>query len=253
MINFRNTAQLAVAGVLAYSAAGCSQPPVIVAQPVPSSAPVPTTGTNSLTAAEQAAGWRLLFDGTNMNSWRGYKEANVPSGWKVVDGTIAKEKPVEDIVSKEEFGDFDLQIEWKIGEAGNSGIFYRGSEEADKIYWTAPEYQLLDDARHPDGKSRLTSAGSDYALYPSPAGVVKPADEWNSSRIVARGPHVEHWLNGRKVVEYEVGSPDWETRLKASKFATWQKYGRLTKGHLGIQGDHEGELAIRNMRIRTLQ
>jgi hypothetical protein len=83
--------------------------------------------------------------------------------------------------------------------------------------------------------------------------VVKPADQWNSSRIVARGAHVEHWLNGTKLLEYEVGSPDWEQRLKASKFATWAKYGRLPKGHVGIQGDHEGELAIRNMRIRTLQ
>ena len=98
----------------------------------------------------------------------------------------------------------------------------------------------------------MTSAGADYALYPSPAGVVKPADQWNSSRIVARGAHVEHWLNGQKLLEYEVGSPDWETRLKASKFATWAKYGRGTKGHIGIQGDHEGELALRNMRIRTI-
>jgi len=252
MINFRNTAQLAVAGVLAYSAAGCSQPPVIVAQPVPSSAPVPTTGTNSLTAAEQAAGWRLLFDGTNMNSWRGYKEANVPSGWKVVDGTIAKEKPVEDIVSKEEFGDFDLQIEWKIGEAGNSGIFYRGSEEADKIYWTAPEYQLLDDIKAADNKTRLTCAGAAYGLYPSPPGHLNPVGEWNVTRIVAKGAHIEHWLNGYKLLEYEAWSPDWEAKVAASKFASWPKYGRLKKGHLAMQGDHSGTLAFRAIKIREL-
>jgi len=107
------------------------------------------------------------------------------------------------------------------------------------------------DKRAP-GINRLTSAGSDYALYPAPEGVVKPADEWNSSRVVARGAHVEHWLNGTKLLEYEVGSPDWEKRLKASKFATWTKYGRLPNGHIGIQGDHEGELAIRNMKIRVL-
>ena len=131
-------------------------------------------------------------------------------------------------------------------------MFYRGTEEFEKIYFTAPEYQLLDDAKAPDGKSRLTSAAANYALYPAPAGVVKPADQWNSSRIVARGPRVEHWLNGQKVVEYETGSGDWEAKVKASKFASWPKYGRITSGHIGIQGDHDGELAIRNMRIRTL-
>jgi len=165
---------------------------------------------------------------------------------------LSKTVSVNDLITRDQFANFELEFEWMLQPAGNAGVFYRGSEEAEKIYFTAPEYQLLDDAGHEDGKSRLTSAGSDYALYPSPAGIVKPAKQWNSSRIVARGAHVEHWLNGQKVVEYEAGSPDWETRLKASKFATWPKYGRLTSGYIGIQGDHEGPLAIRNMRIRTL-
>ena len=196
-------------------------------------------------------GWKNLIDPT-MSAWRGYREAKMPAGWTVTEGVLSKTVSTNDLVTRDEYSDFDLEFEWKLHPGGNAGVFYRGAEDAEKIYFTAPEYQLLDDAKHPDGKSRLTSAGSDYALYPSPAGVVKPADQWNSSRIVARGPHVEHWLNGQKLLEYEVGSPDWETRLKASKFATWPKYGRLTKGHIGIQGDHEGELAIRNMRIRTL-
>jgi hypothetical protein len=187
-----------------------------------------------------------------MSAWRGYREAKMPAGWTVTDGDLSKTVSSNDLVTRDEYGDFELEFDWKVHPGGNAGVFYRGSEEAEKIYFTAPEYQLLDDARHPDGKSRLTSAGADYALYPAPAGVVKPADEWNSSRIVARGTHVEHWLNGQKLLEYEVGSPDWETRLKASKFATWTKYGRLPKGHIGIQGDHEGELSIRNMRIRPL-
>jgi hypothetical protein len=202
-------------------------------------------------SATATQGWRNLIDPT-MSAWRGYREAKMPAGWTVTDGVLSKTVSSNDLVSRDEYGDFELEFDWKLHPGGNAGVFYRGSEEAQKIYFTAPEYQLLDDARHPDGKSRLTSAGSDYALYPAPAGVVKPADEWNSSRIVARGNHVEHWLNGQKLLEYEVGSPDWETRLKASKFATWAKYGRLPKGHLGIQGDHEGELSIRNMRIRPL-
>jgi len=202
-------------------------------------------------SASVTQGWRNLIDPT-MSAWRGYRQQTVPAGWHVTDGVLSKTESVNDLITRDQFANFELEFEWMLQPAGNAGVFYRGSEEAEKIYFTAPEYQLLDDAGHEDGKSRLTSAGSDYALYPSPAGIVKPAKQWNSSRIVARGPHVEHWLNGQKVVEYEAGSPDWETRLKASKFATWPKYGRLTSGYIGIQGDHEGPLAIRNMRIRTL-
>ena len=195
--------------------------------------------------------WHPLIDPT-MSAWRGYREAKMPAPWKVTDGVLSKVESTNDIVTRDEFGDFELEFEWKLHPGGNAGVFYRGSEEFEKIYFSAPEYQLLDDAGHADGKSRLTSAGADYALYPAPAGVVKPADQWNSSRIVARGAHVEHWLNGQKLLEYESGSPDWEAKVKASKFATWPKYGRSMRGHIGIQGDHEGELAIRNMRIRTL-
>ena len=132
--------------------------------------------------------WRSLFDGTSLNAWRGYKTdklsrrlAHRPTG------TLAKDKPVADIVSKDEFGDFELELEWKIGEAGNSGIFYRGTEEYDHIYWSAPEYQLLDDIKGADNKTRLTCAGAAYALYPSPAGHLKPVGDWNRARIVAQG------------------------------------------------------------------
>jgi 3-keto-disaccharide hydrolase len=193
-----------------------------------------------------------LFDGTSLDHWRGYKTDRVPAGWKIVDRTLAKEAPVADIVSKDEFGDFDLQLDWKIGEAGNSGIFYRGTEEYDHIYWSAPEYQLLDDIKGADNKTRLTCAGAAYAVYPSPAGHLKPVGDWNAARIVARGNHVEHWLNGVKLLEYELGSSDWEARVKASKFVDWPHYGRAKRGHLALQGDHAGTLAFRNIRITEL-
>ena len=159
---------------------------------------------------------------------------------------------MQDIVSKEEFGDFELQMDWKIGEAGNSGIFIRGSEEFDKIYWTAPEYQLLDDIKAEDNRTRLTCAGAAYGLYPSPIGHLNPVGTWNTTRIVAKGPHIEHWLNGFKLLEYEMWSPDWEAKVKASKFAAWPRYGRLRSGHLAMQGDHNGSLSFRNIKIRTL-
>src|SRR6185295_11682107 len=186
-------------------------------------APAPATSAAPATTA--AGEWRSLFDGQTMSAWRGYKSDSVPSGWSVANGTITKTVGTRDIVSREQFGYFELELEWKIGSGGNAGIFYRGTEEYDHIYWSAPEYQLLDDANAPDGRSRLTSAGADYGLYPSPAGILKPAGEWNSTRIVVRGNHVEHWLNGQKLLEYEFGSADWQARVKASKFAVWPNYG----------------------------
>jgi hypothetical protein len=204
---------------------------------------------NALTAAEKKAGWRLLFDGRTTGGWRGYKTDVVPAGWHAVDGTLTKTTGTGDIVTTEQFGDFELAFDWKLDSAGNAGVFYRATEEYDHIYWTGPEYQLLDDAAAPDGRNRLTSAAAAYGLYAPPAGVVKPAGQWNSSRIVVKGNHVEHWLNGQKVVEYELGSPDWTAKVKASKFGAWPDYGRAAKGYIGFQGDHNGALALRNIKI----
>jgi hypothetical protein len=197
--------------------------------------------------------WKTLFDGKDLSQWRGYKSESVPEGWKVVDGALWKNTQPADLVSKEEFGDFELSIEWKIGAAGNSGIFYRGTEEEDHIYWTGPEYQLLDDEKADDNTSRLTCAGAAYDLYPSPPGHLKPVGQWNATRILAKGPHVEHWLNGTKLLEYELGSPDWEAKVKKSKFGVYPKYGRAAKGHFALQGDHEGELSFRNIKVRVVE
>jgi len=203
--------------------------------------------------AQPASNWRVLFDGTSLKDWKGYKTDAIPTGWKIENGTLAKDTPVADIVSKDEFGDFELELDWKIGDAGNSGIFYRGTEEYDHIYWSAPEYQLLDDIKGADNKTRLTCAGAAYALYPSPEGHLKAVGDWNTARIVARGLHVEHWLNGIKLLEYELGSPDWLAKVKASKFNDYPNYGRATRGRIALQGDHSGTLAFRNIRIRDLR
>ena len=161
---------------------------------------------------------------------------------KVVDATLTKEGSTGDLMSTDQFGDFELELEWKIGKGGNSGIFYRGTRGYDHVYWSGPEYQLLDDANAPDGRSRLTAAASAYALYAAPEGVVLPFDHWNKTRVVVKGTHVEHWLNGRKVVEYELQSPDWKSRVAASKFAAYPDYGLAKSGLIGIQSDHPGAL-----------
>jgi hypothetical protein len=193
-----------------------------------------------------------LIDPT-MSQWRAYKSDSVPAAWQVSNGVLSKSTGTEDLVSRDQYGDFDLTWDWKLSKGGNAGVFYRTSEEYDHVYWSGPEYQLLDDANHPDGRNPLTSAGAAYAVYAPPRGIVKPAGEWNTSRIVARGNHVEHWLNGQKVVEYDLMSPDWESRVKASKFVDWPHYGRAPRGMLAIQGDHDGTLSIRNMQIREIK
>ncbi len=199
-----------------------------------------------------AAPWRALLEDHSASAWRGWKEPGLPAGWSVSGGVLSKDGPVDDLVTEQNFGNFELELEWKIGRAGNSGIFYRGTREYEHIYWSGPEYQLLDDANAPDGKSRLTAAAAAYAIYPSPAGMVVPFDHWNRTRILVRGNHVEHWLNGHKVLEYELKSTDWKSRVAASKFAAYPNYGLAPTGLIGLQGDHPGALAIRGIRIREL-
>jgi hypothetical protein len=221
--------------------------------PMSDSASSGTSATGAASAASAAAdGWRSLLDGTSTAAWRAYRGTTIPTGWRAANGELTHTKDGGDIVTVDQFGDFELELEWKVAEGGNSGIFYRGTEAAERIYETAPEYQVLDDARHVDGRNPLTSAAAAYGLYAAPRGVVKPAGEWNATRIVARGPSVEHWLNGQKVVAYELGSADWEAKVKASKFAEWPGYGRAMRGHIGLQ-DHGDVVSYRNIRIRELK
>jgi hypothetical protein len=196
--------------------------------------------------------WHKLLDDKG-SAWRGWTSNAFPKGWHISGDELSKDGEVEDLVSRDMYGDFELELEWKVGEGGNSGLFYRGTREYGYIFWSAPEYQLLDDANAPDGKDRLTSAASNYGLYAAPAGVVKPHGKWNSTRILVDGAHVEHWLNGRKVVEYKLWSADWKAKVAASKFGNYPNFGLAKKGHIAIQGDHPGVLALRDIRIRELR
>lgn len=199
-----------------------------------------------------AGGWHYLIRRNSAPGLRGWKHPGLPAGWRVHDGVLSKDGHVEDLESTRTYKDFDLELQWKVGKASNSGIFYRATHQYDEIYWTGPEYQLVDDANTPDGKSRMTAAGSVYAVYPSPAGVIRPFGHWNSARIIVRGHHVEYFANGRKIVDYTLGSADWKKRVAASKFSAYPGYGLAPQGLIGIQGDHPGSVEIRDMRISVL-
>ena len=210
---------------------------------------------NTLTPDEVRAGWRLLFDGRTVNGWRNYRADTIGAGWKVVDGALTRTAFGGDIITVDKFGDFELYLEWKLspeGRPGNSGIFYRAIEDSSAIYWNAPEMQILDDARHGDGRTPLTSTGSNYALDGVEHGHTKPVGEWNTVRIVIRSNHVEHWLNGTKVVEYELHSPAWKEKVAKSKFGPHKQYGMAREGHIGLQ-EHGSFVAFRNIKIRPLR
>jgi hypothetical protein len=217
----------------------------------PEGHPDQVNAVNQLTPDERAAGWQLLFDGKSIDHWRGYRKQTLPQGWRVVDGEITRVDSAGDIVTTDQYRDFELSLEWKVAEGGNSGIFWRVSEDQEYPWESGPEMQVLDDARHPDGRSPLTSAGSLYGLYPSRGGVVHPAGEWNAVRILVQGKHVEYWLNGVKLVDAEIGSADWNARVSKSKFATMPRYARNPAGYIGLQ-DHGDRVAFRNIKIRVL-
>ncbi len=196
--------------------------------------------------------WTVLFDGERVTGLRGYKQVGFPNSWEIVDGTL-KTIPGYgvDLISVDIYSNFELELEWKVPEGGNSGIFYFATEEGDYIWQSAPEMQVLDDKKHSDGKNTLTSAGALYAMIAPPKSVVNPVGEFNQVRIKVKDNHVEHWLNGTKVVEYEYQSDAMWDLVAKSKFNTMPLFAKASEGHIGIQGDH-GEIWYRNIRIRKL-
>jgi hypothetical protein len=201
--------------------------------------------------SDEGGQWRELFDGRSLTGWHGYHAAGAPANWRVVDGTITAVAPGPDLVTDARYADYELALDWKVAPGGNSGVIYRVNDSAGETYETGPEMQILDDARHPDGRSPLTSAGSNFGLYPAPRGAVRPAGEWNSARLWVKGNHVEHWLNGTRVVAYDLGSADWKARVAASKFRSWPGFGQSPTGAIALQ-DHGDTVSFRNIRIRLL-
>ena len=201
-------------------------------------------------------GWTdLLASGTS--AWRDYGLQTLSPGWTYDATTRVLTRSAGGgsgggIITKEQFSDFELEIEWKVGPRGNSGVFYHVIEGPPVIYHNAPEYQILDNSGHPDGRNAATSAGANYALNAPISDVTRPIGDWNQTRILVRGAHVEHWLNGTKVVEYQLWTPEWTAAVKASKFNQWPGYGLGRRGHIGLQ-DHGDIVSFRNIRIRELR
>lgn len=221
-------------------------------------AQTPAPAPNTLTPAESKAGWTLLFDGTSLNGWRGYKKPDATgSRWEVKDGTLTlppaagqDTRGARDIVSTATYEHFELSADWKIAQGGNSGIKYFVLEDMDSAI--GHEYQVIDDERHADAKiGPHRQTGAFYDVLQAANRPLKPAGDWNTSRIVVRGDTVEHWLNGTKILGYTLDSPELRAAIAKSKFKDVARFGKLQNGHILLQ-DHGDQVWYRNVKIRRL-
>jgi hypothetical protein len=205
---------------------------------------------STASAAETKTDWKPLFDGKTTNGWRGFKKAGFPKSW-VIEGGVLHHPPKAgggDIITDATYDEFELTFEWKIGEGANSGLKYFILEERGQPI--GHEYQLIDDKKHPDAKlTPKRTTASFYDVLPPKIDATKPAGEWNESRILVKGNHVEHWLNGMKTVDYELGSPELKAAIAKSKFKDVKAFGERVKGHILLQ-DHGDEVWFRNINIR---
>lgn len=209
---------------------------------------------NELTEDETRAGWELLFDGSSTEAWRGYRRTDFPpGGWVVADGCLKKVKDQRggDLVTKAQFADFEFQCEWKIEQGGNSGIIYLCTEEEDAPWMTGPELQVLDEGSGKGSGDPKTAAGACYGLVACGSKFLHPAGRWNHTRIVVRRPHVEHWLNGAKVLDYELDGEQFSELVAKSKFKKWKGFAKARKGHIALQ-DHGSAVQFRSLKVRRL-
>ncbi len=202
----------------------------------------------TVNAKEEA--WTPLFDGKTLKGWTSGTGGEPGKGWKVEDGCIHRVGKGGDLLSEEKYGDFELEFEWKISKAGNSGVKYRVVKSAGG--WLGPEYQVLDDAGHPNGKVPDTTSASLYEIVPAAKDKkLNPAGEWNRSKIIAKGTVLEHWLNGKLAVKIDTAGPEWPKLKKDSKFAKMEGFAGPAAGHILLQ-DHDDEVWFRAIRIRPL-
>ena len=212
---------------------------------------------NQLTDQEKTDGWQLLFDGNTTDGWRNYKKKAISDGWKVVDGALCRvSKSAGDIVYEKPYENFILELDYKVPADANSGVLLRCSEDQGTTWSTGIEFQLLDNT-DPHGDSQ--KSGWAYALYKpaedpktgKPLDATKPIGHWNHVKIVYDGPHVEHWMNGVKYCEFDIGSDDFKQRVKKSKFGRMPKFAKNKSGLIALQGDH-GNVSFANIKILPL-
>ena len=204
---------------------------------------------NTLTQKEKEQGWKLLFDGKTKDGWKGYKKDSVSDGWKVEDGALIREgKGAGDILTAEQYGAFELTLQWKISEGGNSGVMFHVTEEEQRPWQTGPEIQIQDNVHGHDPQK----AGWLYQFYKADKDATKPAGQWNTLRILITPEKCAHWMNGVKYFEYVKHSDDWNEKLAASKFSKFPKFGVANRGHICLQ-DHGNLVSYRNIKIRPIK
>lgn len=202
--------------------------------------------------SDHGSDWRPLFDGRTLDGWSGVNGAEIGSAWQVENGELVLTAGgAGDLVTREKFADFELQLEWKISAGGNSGIIYRVADGDGAVWMSGLEYQVLDNDGYPNLEKPSHTAGSVFDLYAPAAEVARPAGEYNSTRIRVEDGRVEHWLNGQKVVSFALDSEDWRQRLADSKFSDYAQFGRVGRGYIALQ-DHGDRVWYRNVKIREL-
>ena len=207
--------------------------------------------------------WEVLFDGSSLDAWHKYGGDDVGEAWVIQDGSLHLNTANKnenggiigggDIVTDKAYSNYELELEWKIGACGNSGIIYNivESDKNDYMWLTGPEMQVLDNSCHPDAKIYKHRAGDLYDMIAADSLAVKPAGEWNKIRLVVSDDKVEHWMNGQKVVEYTPWGPSWTEMIANSKFKDFEDFGKSTSGKIGLQ-DHTDPVWYRNVRVREL-
>jgi hypothetical protein len=218
-----------------------------------------TTGTdNQLTKKEKKEGWILLFNGTSLDGWRTYK--NIPGSWNITNNTICSQKPAgdqnPDLISTDTYENFELTVEWNLSPLGNSGIMYMATEEYDHPYESGPEYQLIDDDNFPQKIEDWQKTGAAYAIQPPLVKAAKAPGQWNKTTIIVNKGHVEHWLNGQKVADYQLWSDTWKQAVANGKWKNEPGYGATQKGHIAFQASHSGVdgsgVCFKNIKIKLL-
>lgn len=206
---------------------------------------------NKLTEKEQKDGWKLLFDGDTFNGWRNYNGKGVKDGWKIEGGTMKHTKGGHDLITEKQYDNFELKLQWKISEGGNSGIFVGAREIKGAIWRSALEMQIIDNKHHLDAKNEKHVSGACYALYKPPVGAAREAGEWNQVRILKEGSRYQFFQNGVKTADFDLESTDFIDRVSEAKFKGWPHFARYRKGHIGLQ-DHGDVVFFRNIKLKEI-